>query len=334
MILKNKSLLNYNTMGIDISAETFLCIRGKEEIIKYQKDISRKNLLVIGGGSNILFTKNFDGCVIKNEIYGIKVIYEDRKKVRLKVGAGVNWNEFVNYAVENNWSGIENMILIPGTVGASPVQNIGAYGQEVQNTILSVEAFDLKSLKEITLSNSSCKFSYRDSIFKKELKNRVIITAVIFELKKTFIPNLSFPSLANIISEKTIINPTIRQMADTVSEIRNKKLPDYHSLSNCGSFFKNPLIKKNRLKEFSEKNSSAPIYRFKEGYKLSAGWLIEQCGWKGKRIGNVGCYEQHSLVLVNFGGATGTEVLDFAKLIQKSVKDKFEITLDYEVSIF
>ncbi len=333
MVLKNISLYKYNTMSVDVSANYFIIIRNKQDLNKYLNEISTNDILVLGGGSNILFTKNFNGCVIKNEISGMEVLDEDSSFVRIRAGAGVNWHNFVNFTVDNNWSGIENLILIPGTVGASPVQNIGAYGQEVNNVILSIEAFDLINLKEIKLTNSDCKFSYRNSIFKQELKNKIIITSVVFELKKSFIPILTFPAVANTLSEKKITNPTIRQFADAIVEIRNKKLPDYNSLSNCGSFFTNPFLSKNDFEVFHKSNPDAPFFAYQEGYKLSAGWLIEKCGWKGKRIGNVGCYKDHSLVIVNYGGATGKEVLHFAELIMKSVNDEFGIQLNYEVNV-
>jgi len=271
MISKNVSLFKYNTMGVDVYADYFFKVQQEQNLDKCFSEIPTNNILVLGGGSNILFTKNFNGCVIKNEITGIQVIDEDKYTVRLKAGAGVNWHNFVNFTVDNNWPGIESLILIPGTVGASPVQNIGAYGQEVKDSIISIEAFDISNLKHITFLNPDCKFSYRNSIFKQELKNKMIITSVIFELKKTFRPNLSFPSVVNVLSEKKFTNPTIRQYADTIIEIRNKKLPDYNVLSNCGSFFTNPFLNKNNFEEFYKKNPDAPFFLYEEGYKLSAG---------------------------------------------------------------
>jgi len=320
-------------MGIDINANLFFTIRKKADIIEHLNELPPCEILVLGAGSNILFTKSFKGCVIKNEIMGTEIIDEDNKSVKIRVGAGEDWNGFVNFAIDNNLAGIENLILIPGTVGASPVQNSGAYGQEVKDTILSVEAFDLQNLKEFSISNSDCKFSYRNSIFKQEIKNKMIITSVIFELKKTFTPNLTFDAITKLLLEKKIINPSMRQLANTIIEIRNKKLPDYKVLSNCGSFFTNPYLNKNQFDEFHHKNPDAPFFQYKNGYKLSAGWLIEMCGWKGKRIGNVGCYKNHSLVIVNYGGATGSEILNFANLIKTSVFDKYGVALEYEVNI-
>jgi UDP-N-acetylmuramate dehydrogenase len=333
MISKNISLLKYNTMGIDVYADTFLTIRENPDLDKYFSKIPNNSILILGGGSNILFTKNFTGCIIKNEIAGIEVIDEDKDNVKIKAGAGVNWHSFVNFTVDNKWSGIESLIVIPGTVGASPVQNIGAYGQEVKDTIFSLEAFDIENLKHITFLNSDCRFSYRNSIFKQEFKNKIIITSVTFGLKKTFEPNLSFPSVANVLAEKKVTNPTIRQYADTIIEIRNKKLPDYNSLSNCGSFFTNPFLNKNDFEKFKKRNPNSPFFQYESGYKLSAGWLIEECGWKGKRIGNVGCYKDHSLVIVNYGTATGKEVLHFANTIKQSVLDRFGVLLEYEVNV-
>jgi UDP-N-acetylmuramate dehydrogenase len=333
MISKNISLLKYNTMGINVNADYFFTLQKKQDIDKCFSEIPTNNILVLGGGSNILFTKNFSGCVLKNEIVGMEVIDEDNYTVKIKAGAGVNWHEFVNYTVDNNWSGIESLIAIPGTVGASPVQNIGAYGQEVKDSILSLEAFDLTTLKYLTFSNLDCKFSYRNSVFKKELKNKIIITSVTFRLEKTFKANLSFPSVVNVLVGKKINNPTIRQYTDAIIEIRNNKLPDHNSLSNCGSFFTNPFLNKIDFELFNKHNPEAPFFTYGSGYKLSAGWLIEKCGWKGKRVGDVGCYKDHSLVIVNYGKATGQEVLNFANTIKKSVWNKFGIMLDYEVNI-
>jgi UDP-N-acetylmuramate dehydrogenase len=332
MIQTNISLKNYNTMSVDVIAKKFYSLNNKDEL----KDICRNNykkFLVIGSGSNILFTKDYDGIVIKNEISGIKTLYEDNNIIIIKVGAGVEWHNFVMHAVNNKWAGIENLALIPGTVGAAPVQNIGAYGQEIKDVVISLEAFEISTLQTVSFLNSDCKFSYRNSIFKQEAKNKFIITSVTFELKKNFQPSLSYPALKSGLKKGNIIEPTIKQIAETVIEIRNSKLPDYFILSNCGSFFTNPFLDKLEFDKFIIKYPKIPFFTFGEGFKLSAGWLIEQCGWKGKRIGNVGCYKDHALVIVNYGGGTGEEIFEFSQLVIKSVYEKFGITLNYEVNI-
>lgn len=333
MLLKNYSLKNYNTMKVDAKANHFCIVKDLAEIEELLEKNSFNDFLILGSGSNILFTKDYEGLVIKNEIDGINILYENEEIVQVKVGGGVNWHEFVRSSVNNNWSGIENLALIPGTVGAAPVQNIGAYGQEVKDIILSVETYNLFSLTHRIFSNKDCNFSYRKSIFKQQLKKEYLITSVTFNLKKNFEPNLSYPVIKNALSKKGITNPTIKEVAETVIEIRQSKLPDYTKLSNCGSFFMNPFLPKDRFDDFINSFPDAPHFNFNAGYKISAGWLIEQCGWKGKRIGNVGCYEKHALVIVNYGNASGKEILDFADMIRKSVYENFGIMLNYEVYI-
>jgi UDP-N-acetylmuramate dehydrogenase len=333
MIQTNRSLKNYNTMKVDANAENFYILNDKNVLTDICSNNRYKNILVIGSGSNIFFTKDFEGLVIKNEISGIEILYEDNNTVKVKVGAGVEWHKFVMYAVNNHWAGIENLALIPGTVGAAPVQNIGAYGQEIKDVLLNLEAFDISKSQAVNFSNSECKFSYRNSIFKQAAKNKFIITSVTFKLKKNFQPNLTYSALINTFKSKGISEPTIKQIAETVIEIRQSKLPDYLVLGNCGSFFTNPFLEKSEFDEFIVQNPTATFFKFGDGFKLSAGWLIEQCGWKGKIIGNVGCYKDHALVIVNYGGASGKEIFNFSQLIIKSVYEKFGITLNYEVNI-
>jgi UDP-N-acetylmuramate dehydrogenase len=329
----NRSLKNYNTMKVDANAEIFYILNDKSELTDICSSNIYKNILVIGSGSNILFTKDIEGLVIKNQILGIEVLHDDNSTVQVKVGAGVEWHNFVMQAVNNNWAGIENLALIPGTVGAAPVQNIGAYGQEIKDVVLNLEAFEISTLQTVSFSNSDCKFSYRNSIFKQEAKNKFIITSVTFELKKNFQPNFSYPALVNAFKSKRISEPTIKQIAETVIEIRQSKLPDHSVLSNCGSFFTNPFLDQTEFEKFIVKHTSTPFFKFGEGFKLSAGWLIEQCGWKGKKLGNMGCYKDHALIIVNYGGATGKEIFEFSQKIIKSVYEKFGITLNYEVDI-
>lgn len=333
MISKNMSLKNFNTMMVDVNAEHFYTIKDINELDSICKQKNFKNILVIGSGSNILFTKDFEGLVIKNEIMGIEVLFEDNDFVRIKVGGGVNWHQFVLFSIKNNWAGIENLSLIPGTVGAAPVQNIGAYGQEAKDVIFSVDTYEISTSRPTTFSSSECRFTYRSSIFKQQERNNFVITSVTFELKKYFKPNLTYPAIVNALHKKNIIAPTLRQISETVIEIRQSKLPDYLTLSNCGSFFTNPFLDKTEFAQFLDKYPGTPFFLFGNGYKLSAGWLIEQCGWKGKRIGNVGCYEHHALVIVNYGGATGKEIFNYSELVRKSVYEKFGVTLEYEVNI-
>lgn len=333
MLLKNYSLKNFNTMQVDAKAKYFSVVKNIYELHDLLSQNKFEDILVLGGGSNILFTKDYNGLVIKNEIEGIEIIQEDDENVKINVGAGVKWHDFVMFTVNNNWAGIENLVLIPGTVGAAPIQNIGAYGQEAKDTIVSVEAYNLSSLTLKTFSNNECNFSYRNSLFKQQKENKLIITSVTFGLTKKFEPNLSYPAIANSLLKKNVNNPTIREIADTIIEMRQSKLPDYTKLGNCGSFFTNPFLSKDEFESFIKINPGTPFFKFENGVKLSAGWLIEQCGWKGKNICNVGCYEKHALVIVNHGNATGKEVLDFANMIRKSVYDKFGIELEYEVNI-
>ena len=333
MFLKDVSLKQFNTMDVDVSADYFFALNDASQL----KNIPLKdfvgNTLVIGSGSNILFTTNYNGLVIKNEILGIEILSEDENIVKLKVGAGVNWNEFVMHAIEKNWSGIENLVLIPGTVGAAPVQNIGAYGQEVKDAIISLEAYDLHKNEFVTFSKSDCDFSYRNSVFKNKLKNTYIITSVTFQLKKHFIPNTSYPAISNVLSKQKNYSPSLNDIASIVISIRQSKLPDYNVLGNCGSFFTNPLLTPEEFEKFINEHSNAQYFKVDGVYKLSAGWLIENCGWKGKRIGDVGCYKLHALVIVNYGTATGNEIYDFSNQIINSVYKKFGVILKSEVNI-
>lgn len=333
MLQNNTSLKNYNTMKIDVNASYFSVVKNPEQLKEVLSKNHFKNILVIGSGSNILFTKDFDGLVIKNEIPGIKILSEDEYTVQLKAGAGVIWHELVMHCVENNWSGIENLALIPGTVGAAPVQNIGAYGQEIKDVIIKIDAYEIASLNPVTFLTSDCRFSYRNSIFKQHLKNEYILESVTLELKKHFDPVVTYPPLSKALKVKNIVNPSMKQIAETVIEIRQSKLPDYFTLSNCGSFFTNPFLTGPEFSEFSIQYPNAPFFPFEKGFKLSAGWLIEQCGWKGKRIGNVGCYEHHALVIVNYGGATGSEIYRFSTMVRDSVYEKFGVVIQYEVNI-
>lgn len=332
-IQQNISLKPYNTFGIDVKASQFVEITDKSQL----KTVLEKNtlpLLILGGGSNLLLTKDFDGLVIKNNIKGIDIVEEDSQSITLKVGAGENWHEFVMHCIANNYCGIENLSLIPGNVGASPMQNIGAYGVEVKDLITKVEALNLKDFSVKEFTNQECRFGYRTSVFKTSEKGNYFISSVTFKLSKTPNLNTSYGAINNELQDRSITNPTIKDVSDAVIAIRQSKLPNPSEIGNSGSFFKNPVVSvevKNKiLKDFE----NAPNYPQPDGtYKMAAGWLIEQCGWKGKMIGNYGVHDKQALVLVNHGGAKGSDIYQLSEDIIESVKDKFNITLEREVNI-
>ena len=291
-------------------------------------------LLILGGGSNMLFTNNFSGLVVKNNLKGIDVIAENNDEIVLKVGAGEVWHEFVMFCVEKNWSGIENLSLIPGTVGASPMQNIGAYGVEVKDVITEVEALDLEGFSIQKFSNTQCEFDYRSSIFKTTQKGKYFITSVTFRLSKKAKINSSYGAIEDELKNMGVINPTIKDISKAVINIRTSKLPDPKEIGNSGSFFKNPIISFAKKNELLEKNPSMPYYLQNNGtFKVAAGWLIEACGWKGKRIEDYGVHAKQALVLVNYGGATGYQIYQLSEEIIKSVQNTFGIELEREVNI-
>lgn len=339
-ISENQSLKHYNTFGIDVSARFFVKIDSETdlELLFTEKEYDHMlrmedGFLVIGEGSNILFTKNFNGCIIHNNIRGIQVIQEQETIVRVRTGAGERWHDFVLFAIHRGWGGIENLSLIPGTVGATPVQNIGAYGIEVADVILSVRIFDTQTLQWKEFANADCHFGYRDSIFKQELKGLVIISSVIYELRKKHSLCLEYGAIRDELKKRNILNPSIRDISDIVCAIRSSKLPDPKEKGNAGSFFKNPVVKEEIFKLISGNHPMVPNHRTNDGYKIPAGWLIEQAGWKGHRDGPVGCYEKQALIIVNHGGANGKDVVRLANRIRISVKEKFDIDLQPEVNI-
>ena len=290
--------------------------------------------LVLGGGSNILFTKDFDGIVLKNEVKGIELVREDDEHIYVKAGAGENWHQFVLFCIQNNYAGIENLSLIPGSVGASPMQNIGAYGVEIKDVFHQLEAFhiDDKTLK--TFSLAECEFGYRESVFKRKLKDQFIITSVTCKLRKKPVFNISYGAIQQELDKMAVKELSIAAISQAVINIRSFKLPDWKVVGNAGSFFKNPQIQKHKFLELKEIFPGIVGYAAGEGYtKLAAGWLIEQCGWKGYRKGDAGCYPKQALVLVNYGAATGAEVYDLSEQIIESVQQKFGVTLEREVNI-
>jgi len=334
VIKKNISLKRYNTFGIDVSANYYAKSNTVEKVL-YAINFASYNkvpIYVIGGGSNILLTKNFDGVIINPAIQGISLMEDMANEVVLRVGAGVDWDSFVNYCVEKGLGGVENLSNIPGNVGAAPIQNIGAYGVEAKDTIVKVEGIQIDSRKTIEINNSECRFGYRDSIFKQELKNKVIVTYVWFKLSKT--PTLQ-TNYGNLDEEvKKLGELTLKSLRQAVINIRTAKLPDPKIIGNAGSFFKNPVIEVDLFNKIKEKYPNVSAFNVSESFvKVPAGWLIEQCGWKGKRVGNCGVHEKQALVLVNYGEATGLEILNHAATIQESVFKEFAIKLEMEVNV-
>lgn len=330
------SLQPYNTFGINSIAKQFCVVKNKEDIlnlIQKQFIYYRKHLL-LGSGSNILLCNDFDGLVIKNEIIGIELIKEDENFVWIKSFSGTLWHDFVMYCVENNYGGIENLSLIPGTVGAAPMQNIGAYGAELKDTFVSLEAIEIKTGETFIFDKDACAFGYRESIFKKEEIGNYFIYSVEFKLSKKPNINSQYGDIQKILQEKNIENPTIKDIFNAVIEIRESKLPNPKELGNAGSFFKNPEVEKDVAEKIQLEFPAMPKYDLPNGkIKIPAAWLIEQCGWKGKQIGNTGNHAKQALVIVNYGNATGNEIWQHALSVQKSVEEKFDILLGAEVNV-
>lgn len=334
MIQQNISLKPFNTFGIEAIASKFARFSSIQELEILKNEILDNELLVLGGGSNLLLTKDFSGLVLKNEIKGIDVEAENDEEIILKVGAGEVWHDFVIHCVNNNFAGIENLSLIPGSVGASPMQNIGAYGVEIKDVFEKLNAFHLESREIHTFTNSECKFGYRESVFKKELKGKYIITHVYFRLKKEAKINSSYGAIEQVLTEKGIKNPTIKDISDAVISIRQSKLPDPKVLGNAGSFFKNPVVEIAVYDKILTNYLDAPSYPAETGkVKVPAGWLIEKAGWKGKNLESHGVHDRQALVLVNYGNATGSQIWDLSSAILEDIKSKFGIDLEREVNI-
>lgn len=336
-LLHNHSLKNLNTFGVDVKAKLFAEIFSEEELreILYDKIYKSERKLILGGGSNILFTKDFNGLIIKLSIKSIDVIKENTVSVVIEAGAGIIWNELVKFCVDRNYGGIENLTLIPGTVGAAPIQNIGAYGQELADSFVSLNGVFIDSAEVKTFNENECRFSYRTSIFKEELKNNFVVTSVRLNLEKNPKPNLTYKALSDYLAKNGITNPTIKEVSSAVAEIRKSKLPDPQKIGNAGSFFKNPVVCEYSFRKLKAEYSDIISFPSESGVrKISAGWLIEKCGWKGKRVGNVGTSSAHALVICNYGNATGSEILEFAMRIKEEVANKFGVKLEEEVNIF
>ncbi len=336
-IQENINLKPYHTFGIAATAQYFAPFQHVgllQELLNSSK-VKALPKLILGGGSNMLLTKDYEGIVLKNEIEYKEIVEENEDDVVLKVGAGVNWHELVLHCVANNWGGIENLSLIPGCVGASPMQNIGAYGVEVKDTITKVEAIDVSTLEQITFSNSDCKFGYRESVFKNEYKGQFIITAVYFKLNKTPVFNTSYGAIETELAKMGVTALSIKAISDAVIRIRSSKLPDPKLIGNAGSFFKNPSIDNIQFEQLQHEFPNIVGYTNEHNnmVKLAAGWLIEQCGFKGYRKGDAGCHALQALVLVNYGTAKGQEILDLSEQIINAVQTKFKVTLQREVNI-
>lgn len=334
---KNVDLSGYNTLGVSAFADTFAEIVSAAELEElYRNDFFLKSRpFFLGGGSNVLLKGDLTQPVLKISIPGIDITKETSTEVTVKVGAGVIWHDVVTWSIRQNFGGIENLALIPGTTGAAPIQNIGAYGVEFDQVLEELTAFDVEEGTFKTFKPEECNFAYRDSIFKNEYKGKMIITDVTMRLKKkSHQINIDYYALSDYMEINSISSPGISDVFEAVVSIRTSKLPDPSLLGNAGSFFKNPIVDKSVYNELQKHYPAIPSYEMgKNEFKIPAGWLIEQAGWKGKRVGNVGTYKNQALVIVNFGGATGDEIYQHAKNIQKSVHQKFGIDLKPEVNI-
>jgi UDP-N-acetylmuramate dehydrogenase len=333
-IKENFSLKNYNTFGIDAKCRFFVECSSLDELTQFLENHNKSDvpLMILGGGSNVLFTQDFDGYILRPFIKGIEIIEESEEDILVKVGAGEDWDVFVEYCVEKGWGGVENLSLIPGNVGTCPIQNIGAYGVEVKDVIEEVESLEIENLKKNTFKNAECAFGYRDSIFKRNLKGEQIITYVSFRLKKQPVFMLNYGSLTEELSKFNELS--LKNIRKAVIDIRESKLPDPEEIGNSGSFFKNPVIEESYAKKLKQEYENIPMYNQGNGtVKVPAGWLIEKAGWKGKRMGDAGVHQNQALVLVNYGNATGKEIFNLAQEIQQSVYDQFAIRIDMEVNV-
>lgn len=335
MIQENISLKPYNTFGIDVQAKYFAAFQSIDELkelLHYKKTANHR--LVLGGGSNILLIKNYNGLVLKNEIKEIEIIKEDEHYVYVRVGAGENWHQFVLYCLQYNFAGVENLSLIPGNVGASPMQNIGAYGIEIKDVFYDLEALHLKERRLHSFTLNDCEFGYRESIFKKKYKDQFVITHVTFRLHKKPVFHTSYGAINQELENMGVTEPSIQAISKAVINIRSSKLPDWKVIGNAGSFFKNPVIRNRQFLKLKQSFPGIVAFPFSEGFtKLAAGWLIEQCGWKGYREGDAGCYLKQALVLVNYGNVKGKDIFNLSKKIIQSVKRKFGVQLQREVNV-
>lgn len=334
MIQENVDLFPVNTFGIHAIARYFARFQSVNELKELLNDLPKVPLLILGGGSNILLTKDFEGLVLRNEITGIEIVSESENDVFVKSGAGEIWHEFVVYCIEQGYAGLENLSLIPGSVGASPMQNIGAYGVEIKDVFHSLEAYQIETGEIHTFDKEACEFGYRESVFKRKLKDQYVILNVTYRLNKKPTLNTSYGAIESELKKMGVTDPTIRDISNAVIAIRSSKLPDPKVIGNAGSFFKNPVVDQSVVDEILLSHPDAPNYPAEAGKrKLAAGWLIEQAGWKGKMLDNYGVHKLQALVLVNYGGATGNQLFQLSSDIIADVKAKFGVTLEREVNI-
>lgn len=334
MLQENINITPFTTFGVKVSSRYFATFSSIEELRKLLAEVKDQQLLVLGGGSNMLFRKDYEGITIKNEITGISVIEENEESVLLKVGAGEVWHNFVLYSIEHNLGGIENLSLIPGSVGASPMQNIGAYGVEIKDVFDSLEAIEIATGELHTFSHQDCQFGYRESVFKKELKGKYIIVSVSYKLSKQPKLNTSYGAINSELATRGITQPSIKDVSDVVIAIRQSKLPDPKEIGNAGSFFKNPVIPKSHYIALQKTYENIPSYPVSEDtVKVPAGWLIDNAGWKGKTIGEYGVHKNQALVLVNYGKANGNDIFQLSEDIIADIYKRYQIKLEREVNI-
>ncbi|MDO9511662.1 MAG: UDP-N-acetylmuramate dehydrogenase [Bacteroidales bacterium] len=330
-LLKKHSLKNLNTFGIDVSAANFGIIETESQITEIFEEMEGQDLLVLGGGSNILLTADFPGLVLKMNIQGINILDQYGDNAWIQIGGGVEWEKVIDFAIENQLSGIENLTLIPGLAGTAPIQNIGAYGVELADVCESVEVFDTYKGMFFEIKKKDCHFGYRNSFFKQQARNRFIITSVILKLSTRFNPVLTYKALQDSILMEDEL--TLEKMRETVATLRKGKLPSISEVGSAGSFFKNPEISVKKFESLQALYPNMPAWPNADNFKIPAGWLIEQCGWKGYREGDAGVWPYQALVLVNYGNASGMDIWALAKKIQQSVDDAFGIRLESEVNI-
>jgi len=334
-IQSNFSLKKYNTFGIEASAKQFVAVHSIDELKTVLQESKNEKKFILGGGSNMLLTKDIDALVIHIDLKGKKISKEDDDFVWVESQAGEVWHDFVLWTIDHNFGGLENMSLIPGNVGTTPVQNIGAYGAEIKDTCVSCEAINIATQEIKTFTNNECNFGYRESIFKNEVKDQYIITSVIFKLtKRNHKINTSYGDILAELAKNNITEPTLKDVSNAVIAIRQSKLPDPKELGNSGSFFKNPIVLKSDFEKIHQKFPEMKYYEVSETeVKVPAGWLIEQAGFKGKRFGDAGVHKNQALVLVNYGNATGQEILAVSKEVQKTVFETFGIQIEAEVNV-
>ena len=331
----NKSLKYFNTFGIDCQARFYVSVTSVDELKEILANKNYTDRLILGGGSNMLLTHDIEALVIHLNLKGIKIISENENYVQIEAMAGENWHDFVLECINKDYGGLENLSLIPGNVGTAPIQNIGAYGVELNDVFVSCKAVEIETQTESVFVKEDCNFGYRSSIFKNEVKGKFIITSVVLQLtKKNHKKSTSYGAIQQKLAEKNIKNPSIKDISDAVIAIRESKLPDPKKLGNSGSFFKNPVIDNENFQDFRNRYPDAPFYEVSPTeFKIPAGWLIEQAGFKGKQFGDAGVHKNQALVLVNYGNATGSEIWELAILIQKKVKEKFGIYIEPEVNV-